>query len=74
MLDAMPVIYDNKHPHHQQISYDMVKELKKSMSEKGLQSSYMMGLRESIAETYIMLLADWKALFKLVMTSLSLVV
>lgn len=52
---------------HEQISYDMTKEFKKSMSEKG-QSSYMMGLIESIAESYIMLPADCKALFKLVMT------
>lgn len=54
---------------HEQISYDMAKELKNSMSEKGLQSSHTMGLIESVAESYIMLLADWKALFKLVMTA-----
>lgn len=36
----------------------MAKELKNSMSEKGLQSSHTMGLIESVAESYIMLLAD----------------
>lgn len=68
LLKAMPVIYRNRHPRHEQISYDIAKELRKSMSEKGLQSSYMMGLREFIAKSYIMLPADWKALFKLVVT------
>lgn len=46
----------------------MAQELKKSVSEKGLQSSYMMGLAESIAESCIMIPANWKALFKLLMT------
>lgn len=68
LLNAMPVIYHNKHPRHEQISYDMAKEFKKSMSKKDLQSSYTRGLRESIEESYLMLPADWKALFKLVMT------
>lgn len=56
----MPVIYNNKHPYHEQISYDMAREFKKSISEKGLQSSYMMGITEPTAESYLMLPADWK--------------
>lgn len=47
----------------------MVKELRKSVKENGLQFSYMMGFIEAIAKIYLMLPADWKALFKLIITT-----
>lgn len=39
------------------------------MKENDLQSSYTLRLIEAIAESYVMLPADLKALFKLIMTS-----
>ncbi|KAL2294059.1 hypothetical protein Nmel_007779 [Mimus melanotis] len=36
----MPVIYGNQNPHHEQLSYEMVKELSKSVKENGLHSSF----------------------------------
>ncbi|RLW04014.1 hypothetical protein DV515_00005927 [Chloebia gouldiae] len=69
LLHAMPTVYKGNRPHHEQISYEMVKELRKSVKENGLQSSYTMGLVEAIAKNYVMLPADWKALFKLIMTT-----
>ncbi|XP_059708265.1 endogenous retrovirus group K member 8 Gag polyprotein-like [Haemorhous mexicanus] len=69
LLHAMPAVYQGNQPHHEQISYEMVKELRKSVKENSLQSSYTMGLVEAIAKNYVMLPADWKALFKLIMTT-----
>ncbi|XP_064572670.1 endogenous retrovirus group K member 10 Gag polyprotein-like [Zonotrichia leucophrys gambelii] len=69
LLHDMPTVYQGNQPHHEQISYEMVKELRKSVKENGLQSSYTMRLVEAIAKNYVMLPADWKALFKLIMTT-----
>ncbi|KAM4775594.1 endogenous retrovirus group K member 5 Gag polyprotein-like [Cyanocitta cristata] len=68
-LRAMPTVYQGNQPRHEQISYEMVKVLRKSVKENGLQSSYTMGVVEVIAKNYVMLPADWKALFKFIMTA-----
>lgn len=39
------------------------------MKENDLQSSYTLRLTEAIAESYVMLPADWKALLKSIMTA-----
>lgn len=64
----MAMVYQGTQPCHEQISYDVVKELRKSVKENGLQFSYMMGFIETIAKNYLMIPADWKAVFKLIMT------
>lgn len=57
-FQAMPVVYRNQNPHHEQLSYEMVKELRKSVKENGLHSSFTMNLLNAIAEGYNMLPVD----------------
>lgn len=67
-FQSMPVVYHNQKPHHEQLSYEMVKELKRSVKENGLHSSFTMNLLDAIAEAHTMLPVDWKALFKTILT------
>lgn len=67
-FQAMPVVYPNQNLHHEQLSYEMVKELRRSVKENGLHSSFTMNLLHAIAEGHTMLPVDWKSLFKTILT------
>ncbi|KAL2308839.1 hypothetical protein Nmel_001913 [Mimus melanotis] len=66
-LQDMPVIYCNQNPHHEQLSYEMVKELRKLVMENSLHSSFSVNLIDAISESHTMLLVDWKSLVKTVL-------
>lgn len=63
----MPVLYCNQNPHHEQLSYEMVKELRRWVKENGSHSSFTMNLLDAIAEEHTMLPVDWHSLFKTVL-------
>ncbi|KAL2294768.1 hypothetical protein Nmel_008516 [Mimus melanotis] len=60
-LQAMPVIYCNQNSHNEQLSYEMVKELRKSVKENSLHSSDTVNLINAIAESHTMFPVDWKS-------------
>uniref|UniRef100_A0A8C3K2R9 Gag polyprotein n=1 Tax=Calidris pygmaea TaxID=425635 RepID=A0A8C3K2R9_9CHAR len=70
MFQAMPAIYKPQQPpHYETLTYEVTKELRKSVKENGLQSSFTISLLEAISESYTMVPADWKMVLKLMLTA-----
>uniref|UniRef100_A0A8C8RZ15 Integrase catalytic domain-containing protein n=1 Tax=Pelusios castaneus TaxID=367368 RepID=A0A8C8RZ15_9SAUR len=69
LLQAFPVVYSpNKPARHESLPYELVKELRKSVKEYGLQSSYTMNLIVVISDSYVMAPCDWRALLRLLLS------
>uniref|UniRef100_A0A8C8SJB5 Integrase catalytic domain-containing protein n=1 Tax=Pelusios castaneus TaxID=367368 RepID=A0A8C8SJB5_9SAUR len=69
LLQAFPVVYSpNKPARHEALPYELVKELRKSVKEYGLQSSYTMNLIVAISDSYVMAPCDWRALLRLLLS------
>ncbi|XP_014798125.1 PREDICTED: endogenous retrovirus group K member 19 Gag polyprotein-like [Calidris pugnax] len=70
MFQAMPAIYRPQQlPHYETLTYEAIKELRKSVKENGLQSSFTISLLEAISESYTMVPANWKMVLKLMLTA-----
>lgn len=70
LLQAMPVIFRLQElPRHESHPYEVVKELRNSVRENGLQASFAINLIEALADSYVMVPADWCLVFKLMLTA-----
>lgn len=69
-VQAMPVFYKpNQPPEFRQLPYDVVKEVRNSMRDYGLQASFSMNLLQAIGESYTMTPIDWRLLLRLVLSA-----
>ncbi|KAL2303343.1 hypothetical protein Nmel_008603, partial [Mimus melanotis] len=64
----MSVLCCNKNLHYEQLPYETAKELRGSVKENGLHSSFTTKLLNAIAEVHTMSPVDWKSLFKTILT------
>ncbi|XP_014821242.1 PREDICTED: endogenous retrovirus group K member 9 Gag polyprotein-like [Calidris pugnax] len=70
MFQALPAIYrPQQPPRYEMLTYEVIKELRKSVKENGLQSSFTISLLEAISASCTMIPADWKIVLKLVLTA-----
>ncbi|GAB0206383.1 endogenous retrovirus group K member 6 Gag polyprotein-like [Grus japonensis] len=70
LLQAMPVLYQpNRPPEYAHLPYDVIKEVRKSIKEYGLQASFTMNLLQVIGESYVLTPLDWKSILRLVLSA-----
>ncbi|GAB0208645.1 endogenous retrovirus group K member 10 Gag polyprotein-like [Grus japonensis] len=66
----MPVLYQpNRPPEYVHLPYDVIKEVRKSIKEYGLQASFTMNLLQVIGESYVLTPLDWKSILRLVLSA-----
>ncbi|GAB0206384.1 endogenous retrovirus group K member 10 Gag polyprotein-like [Grus japonensis] len=66
----MPVLYQpNRPPEYAHLPYDVIKEVRKSIKEYGLQASFTMNLLQVIGESYVLTPLDWKSILRLVLSA-----
>ncbi|MCQ4187570.1 hypothetical protein FK515_28745, partial [Klebsiella pneumoniae] len=66
---ACPVMYQaNQQLVSQPLSYDAIKELRRTVKKGGIHSSFTTPLLEAKAESYTLDPHDWKLLMKMVLT------
>uniref|UniRef100_A0A8C4JZ42 Gag polyprotein n=1 Tax=Dromaius novaehollandiae TaxID=8790 RepID=A0A8C4JZ42_DRONO len=71
ILHAFPVRYQAGQPTAwEQLPYEAVKGVRKSVKDYGLQSAYTMNLFQAVAEGYTMTPHDWKTLCRLTLTAM----
>ncbi|GAB0187332.1 endogenous retrovirus group K member 10 Gag polyprotein-like [Grus japonensis] len=70
LLQDMPVLYRlNRPPEYAHLPYDVIKEVRKSIKEYGLQASFTMNLLQVIGESYVLTPLDWKSILRLVLSA-----
>ena len=67
-LSALPIIVKGQRNVHEPLPFPLYKDLKKSIRENGLQSSYTNGQFQAITDSYRMAPCDWMALARIVLT------
>ncbi|PKU44640.1 endogenous retrovirus group k member 5 gag poly [Limosa lapponica baueri] len=67
---AFPVIYRGNRPGAREaLSYDHVKELRKSVKDYGLQSGYTMNLLTAVGDGYVVTRHDWELLLRVMLSA-----
>ncbi|KAG8139505.1 hypothetical protein E2320_002333 [Naja naja] len=56
------------------LPYQILRELKKAITDYGISSNFTRGLLEGIKNGYTMILEDWKQVFRMILTSMQYVV
>ncbi|GAB0208600.1 endogenous retrovirus group K member 10 Gag polyprotein-like [Grus japonensis] len=71
LFQAMPVLYQPNRPppEYVHLPYDVIKEVRKSIKEYGLQASFTMNLLQVIGESYVLTPLDWKSILHLVLSA-----
>uniref|UniRef100_A0A803YBC5 Gag polyprotein n=1 Tax=Meleagris gallopavo TaxID=9103 RepID=A0A803YBC5_MELGA len=74
-IQAFPVMYHpNQLPQWESLPYEAVKELRKSVRDYGVQSSFTYNLYVAIGDSYVMTLHDWKILLQMILSPMQFAV